>query len=106
MLSQVSEGSETPLREQVRRWKEDEREKMKQEQERSKPMVDEDGSGRHLDHLREGELNPLMGERPSGLSHVVVEGGAAQELERWDLSTQDRGSWKLVESRPCLEVNF
>jgi hypothetical protein len=102
---------EISLRGQVRKLEEDEREKMKLEQERSlgsSHVVVGGGAVRHLDHLRQGESDQLLCERPSGSSHVEDRGGTARELEHLEdlveAVDQGRGLWQLVDSRPCLEV--
>jgi hypothetical protein len=109
--ARVPQFHEISLAEQVRRWKDDERENIKLEQEnalKANRFVVGDGEVPHRDHLRAGDLDQVMCERPSGSSHVVDGGGAAQRLigmARCEEADPGRGLRKLVESRPYLEVD-
>jgi hypothetical protein len=73
--------------ERIRRWEDDEREKMRLARKGSLELIQivaVDGEVRHLDHLRQGDLDQLMCERPSGSSHVGDGGGDAHELTQVD----------------------
>jgi hypothetical protein len=70
MRTGFQERTEKPLQDQIHEWERDELEKRSLEQGRSG-----EGTMHRLDHLRSGELDQVMCERPSGSSHVEV--GAA-----------------------------